>query len=315
MKGLLFYPPGEGHLEKLRLAAPGAEIASAGDEDQARLLAPQAEVILGNRYFLQTLPQAGRLRWFQSNSVGMDRLLSAGGRLTGVTVTSAKGVYDREMAEHGLAMALALARRLHLFRDRQGNKSWSPLELGTLADGKALVLGYGGVGRSLARLLADLGMEVTAARRRAGIPDGSDPRVRVVWGDAWRRELDVADLLAMALPLTPDTGNMVESTAFEAMKPGALVVNIGRGGTLEEASLLRALRSGRIGGAALDVFGSEPLPVDSPLWSETNLLVTPHVARSRERPPYRWEPLFEDNLRRYASGLPLLNVVDVEAGY
>ena len=315
MKVVLFYRPGEGHIDALLRAAPGAEIIIAGDEGQAACLAAEAEVIMGNRYFLQTIDRAKKLRWFQSNSVGMDLVLTASDRLNGVTVTSAKGVYDREMAEHGLALALALARELHLFRDRQRERRWEGTGLKSLSGGKALVLGYGGVGRTLSRLLADLGMEVTAVRRRPGVPEGSDPRVKVMWGPAWREELAATALLILCLPLTPATRNLVDGAAIGTMKTGALLVNIGRGGTVDEPALLGALRTGKLGGAALDVYGQEPPPEDSPLWGEPSLLMTPHVARSREAPPYRWEPLFAENLRRYVSDQPLLNVVDVSAGY
>ncbi len=315
MKVVLFYQPGAGHLEALSRAAPGAEIAIAGDEGQARLLAPEAEVIMGNRFFLQTLGLAERLRWFQSNSVGMDLILDAGGKLKGITITSARGVYDREMAEHGLALCLALARGIHVSRDRQRSGRWVRTGLRVLGGARALIIGYGGVGMALARHLADIGMKVTAARRRPGIPEGSDPRVRVVWGDGWRAELPAADVLVLALPLTRATRAMVDGSAIAAMKPGSLLVNIGRGATLAEGPLIEALRRGHLGGAALDVFETEPLPEDSPLWDQPELLITPHVARSREEPPCRWEPLFEENLRRYASGQRLLNVVDVEEGY
>ena len=158
-------------------------------------------------------------------------------------------------------------------------------------------------------------MRVKGVRRHA---DGStiDAMGYKVWGPAtWKTALATTDLLIMALPLTPETRYLMGVDELAALPPHACVVNVGRGDTLDEAAVLAALRAGRLAGAALDVLEAKPPPVDHPLQAEPKVLLTPHVARSLETPPFRWEPLFVENLRRFAAGEPLLHVVDRQAGY
>lgn len=297
MKVLLMYEPGPEHLARLRDAAPGAEIVIARDEKEARALIAGAEVVLGNRWFFQSLDAAKRLRWMQSNSAGVDLILDRV-RHREFVLTCARGVYSEEMAEHAVALALALVRSLHRFRDAQTTAEWSRPKLRTLGSLDALILGMGSVGESIARLLSPFGTRVRGAHR----------------GDAWRDMLD-ADLLFLALPLTRETRGLVGATELRSLRRGAFVINIGRGETLDTSALVDALDDQHLGGAALDVFEEEPLPATHPLWSRRDVIITPHVARSFEERPFRWEPLFEDNLRRYAAGQPLLHVVDMERGY
>ncbi len=133
--------------------------------------------------------------------------------------------------------------------------------------------------------------------------------------DSWRARLPETDILVLALPLTPETRQLVGREELAALPHGAFVVNVGRAQTLDEDALLQGLHDGRLGGAGVDVLRDEPPPPDHAAWAEPNLLLTPHVARSPEEPPFRWEPLFVENLRRFAADEPLLNVVDVDAGY
>lgn len=316
MRVLLNYSPSPEHLAALQAAAPRAEIVVARGEPEAAELVGEAEAMLGNRYLLQSLPHARRLRWVQSNSAGVDLILAnAGGRLRGVTLTCSKGVYDDEVADHALALVLGLARGLHLARDAQRAHRWERRSLPALAGRRALVLGWGGVGRAIARRLHGFGVTVQAARRThdgAPAPDGSC----LVHGPAtWRGALPRTDLLIAALPLTAKTRDLVGRDELAALPEEAIVVNVGRGGTVDDDALLAALAEGRLHGGGLDVMADEPLPPGHPAWDEPRLLVTPHVARSRESPPFRWEPLFVENLRRYAKGKPLLSAVDQEAGY
>jgi phosphoglycerate dehydrogenase-like enzyme len=292
MKILLMYEPRAEHLARLRAAAPDADFAVAHDEREARALITDADAVLGNRWFYQSAGAATRLRWMQSNSMGVDLILERAAHHDFV-LTCARGVYDAEVAEHAVALALALVRGLHTFRDAQQRAEWNRIPLRNLGDLDALILGWGGVGRTIAKLLAPFGTRVQAGRS-----DG-------------RYSFDV-DLLFLALPLTARTRHLVGADALRALRPGAIVVNVGRGETLDTDALLAARH---LGGAALDVFEDEPLPPEHPLWARRDVLITPHVARSMESPPYRWEPLFEENVRRFAAGEPLLHVVDREKGY
>jgi phosphoglycerate dehydrogenase-like enzyme len=314
MKVLLMYEPSAEHAEALRRAAPRAAVDWAASEQSAAALIRDVDAVLGNRYFLQSLPHARQLRWMQSNSVGVDLILGAGPALDNIALTCARGVYDDEVADHAVALVLALARRLHHARDAQRDRRWERLRLPTLRGRRALVVGWGGIGKGIAERLRAFGVDVEGVRRR--IPQAQLLDGFVVHSPAeWRARLPRADVLVVAVPLTEETRGLVGAAELSALPRGALVVNVGRAPTVDEAALLEALRDGRLGGAALDVLDDEPPPRDHAAWVESNLLLTPHVARSPEQPPYRWEPLFVENLRRFAADKPLLNVVDVDAGY
>ncbi len=316
MKILLMYQPGEAHLARLRTAAPQAEFLVAGSEAEAQTLIGEAEGVLGNRYFLQSLPFARRLRWMQSNSMGADLVLTGGERLLPITLTCARGLYDDEVADHAVALALALKRGLHLIRDNQHQQAWQRWNLAPLSGQTAMILGWGSVGKAIAHRLTSFGMRLLAVRRtHEGLPVTISAGVDVYGPDGWKNELPRVDLLMMALPLTPHTIRLVGSPELSRLPPTSCLVNVGRGQTLDEAALLTALNSGQLAGAALDVFANEPLPPDHPAWQEPRLLVSPHVGRSPETPPFRWERLFEENLKRFVTGQPLLNVINQVEGY
>ncbi len=317
LRVLVTYAASASHLAELGAAAPGAEIVMATNLDEARRGIAGAEVVLGNRFFLEVLPAAASLRWMQSGSVGVERILrDAGGRLRDVTLTSARGLYDEEIADHAVALFLALARDLHGIRDEQQRGEWRRRPLPQLAGRRVLVLGWGGVGRAVAVRLRAFKLEVEGVRRRQ---QGPMPEIRdgfAVWGpEGWRSRIAGALALILALPATKLTRGLVGARELAALGPAGLVVNVGRGATLDQAALLDLLRRGGLRGAALDVCEVEPPPADDPLWREPRLLLSPHVARSEEQPPFRWETLFVENLRRWAAGEALLNVVDQEAGY
>ena len=293
------YPPRADHARALSAAAPHASFEHARDEASAQALIRDADVVLGNRYFLQSLPYAERLRWMQSNSTGVDLILSAGNALDGIVLTCARGVYDDEVADHALALVLALTRGIHVARDAQLRREWNRVSLATLRGKKVVVLGWGGIGRAIGERVGAFGADVHGVGR----------------GQEWRALLPEADVVVCALPLTPLTRRLVGASELDLLPRSAFVVNVGRAATIDEPALLERLRSGAIAGAALDVVEREPPPHDDPVWDVPNLLLTPHVARSPEQPPYRWEPLFVENLRRFAAGEELLNVVDRDAGY
>lgn len=306
---LLLDRPCEDYLQRLRQAAPRAEILWAESEEDAAAKFPEAEVVLGHRWLLQTLSRARRLRWLQSNSVGVEWLVGHPA-VQGVTVTCARGVYDDEMADHAVALVLALARGLPVLRDAQARREWRRgSQLPPLRGRRALILGAGGVGTAVASRLAGFGVECEGACR---LPRSASLPFVALHHD-WRPRLSVADLLILALPLTPLTRGCVGFAELQALPEGALLVNVARGGVLDEEALRSVLP--RLGGAALDVFAEEPLPPDHWLWAEEKVLVSPHLGRSPETGPRRLEGLFVENLRRYAAGEPLLHVVDLEAGY
>lgn len=263
------------------------------------------------------LAAARRLRWTMVMGGGVESHLTPELRRSGILVTATKGPMGVLMAEHAMALLLALARDLRAFARDQEERRWRPyaerrpfVEL----SGKTIaILGVGSVGSVLARMCKlGFGMRVLGmARARRG-----DQNVdRYVERTELRAALREADVVALTLPLTPATERIVDAAALAAMKPGALLLNVSRGRLVDEAALAGALRSGHLGGAGLDVFEVEPLPAGSPLWAMPNVVITPHTSAITERLGDHFAAFWSDNIRRFAEGQPLLGVVDVEEGY
>ncbi|HEY8719687.1 phosphoglycerate dehydrogenase [Pengzhenrongella sp.] len=253
-----------------------------------------------------------RLRWVQTLAAGPDAVLGAG-FAPDVVITSGRSLHDGPVAEHTLALVLAAARRLHLLVRAQDAHRWAG-ELGgvqparpsdsfrTLAGARVLVWGFGSIAQELAPHLALLGAEVTGVARSADERGGFP----VIATDDLDAALPQADLLITILPGTPENYRAVSAERLALLPRHAWVVNVGRGSTLDEAALVAALRAGRLGGAALDVFETEPLPADSALWDEPNVIVSPHAAGGR---PVGAPALIEANLAALQAGRPLRNVV------
>jgi phosphoglycerate dehydrogenase-like enzyme len=255
----------------------------------------------------------GRLTWVQTLAAGPDAVLAAGFG-PDVVITSGAHLHDVTVAEHTLALILAAARRLNLLVRAQVGHRWAG-ELGglqeiaptgsfrTLRGAKVTIWGFGGIAATLAPHLAALGAEVTGVAHRAGDRHGFP----VVAVEQLPSVLPETDVLINILPATRETERIVDAGILAALPAHAWFVNVGRGATVDEAAVLAAVREGRIGGAALDVFATEPLPADSPLWDEPNIIITPHAAGGR---PIGAAELVADNLAALRAGRPLRNVVD-----
>ncbi|HEX2193551.1 MAG TPA: D-2-hydroxyacid dehydrogenase [Candidatus Limnocylindria bacterium] len=257
---------------------------------------------------------APRLEWIHSFSAGIDRVATPAIRARGLTVTNARGVFSRPIAEYVLMWCLALARRLPQLMELQRERTWQPLpgrELGSLTVG---IVGFGSIGSEIARLLEPFETRVIATRRR---PErgGAPANVELLGHDRLDNLLERSDVVVVAAPLTDETAGMVGAEQLQRMREGGWLINIARGRLLDETALRRALEAGWIAGAVLDVFNEEPLPPDSPLYGTPNLYLTPHTSWSSDRVVDRSLELFVDNLRRFARGEPLENVVDLEVGY
>lgn len=253
------------------------------------------------------LRAAPGVRWVHANSIGVDRLLCQ--ELSGRTLTNARGVFDTSIREWVMAVVLAHVKGLAGTWERQRRGVWAHQVTGRLAGRKAAVAGTGSIGHAVATALTALGVEVELVGRtagRAGAGRGSDRLAEVA------RDVDV---LVLVLPLTAQTTGLVDAAVLEALGPAGFLVNVGRGRSVVEADLVGALRSGAIAGAALDVFETEPLPADSPLWTLPNVLVSPHMAGDYAGFEADMMRLFGDNLRRWLAGGELRNVVDVTRGY
>jgi phosphoglycerate dehydrogenase-like enzyme len=257
-------------------------------------------------------PKADELRWIQSASDGLDGLLFAELVESEVVVTNARGVFEEAIAEWAIAAILAFETGLYRsIVDTVGGR-WEERERGRIEGRRLLVVGPGPIGRATARRARDLGMHVSFVGRAPR----RDEELGPIGGPEDLGELlRDADHVLDALPLAPGTEGFFGAKAFAAMKPTATFLNVGRGGTVVERELIDALRTGAIGGAALDVYEVEPLPAESPLWSLPNVIVSPHVCGDVEGWEGEVAGLFVDNLRRFVSGEPLRNVVDKVAGF
>lgn len=230
----------------------------------------------------------------------------------GFVLCNAAGVYSDSVAEHCLAMMMALTRRLPHYLAAMPTGAWRPHPgHDQLTGAVACVVGLGSLGQAIARRCAGMGMDVVGVRRH---PERPSPAVGEVFGPRdLRTAVSAADHVIAALPGGSDTEGLFSREVFEAMKPGPYFYNVGRGGAVVEQELIDRLRSGQLAGAGLDVFAAEPLPADSSLWQLENCIVTPHVAGYTADHTDKLCELMAFNLRNYRSGAPLRNVVDLGA--
>ncbi|GAA4867883.1 D-2-hydroxyacid dehydrogenase [Luteimonas vadosa] len=300
-------------LAQVRAAAGGAEVV-AFDGTSLEVLA-DADVVLGV-CSPDVLEAAPRLRWLHSYSVGVERCT----RFDGIdrhdfVLTNNQRVYGPDIAEHAIALMLALSRNLGAYGRAQRQGQWledAPQSMNV--EGRTLlVLGLGGIGTEIARRAHALGMRVVATRNSSR--EGPDFVEQVGLPEEASTLAAKADFIVNALPLTDDTAGRIDRAFFAAAKPGARYISVGRGGTTDTPGLVDALQSGQIGGAGLDVTEPEPLPAGHPLWTMENVLITPHVAGRTDEARERAMVIAIENLRRYSLGEPLLSVVDLERGY
>ena len=258
---------------------------------------------------LEILRASGNVRWVQLPSAGIEAYAGSLALRPDVTWTSAKGAYAAPVAEHALALTLALLRQLP---ERVRARSWGKPAGTSLHGLRAVVVGAGGVGAETVRLLKAFDTHVTVVRRIAGKVPGADA---VATPAELAALLPQSDVVILAAALTPATRGMIGAAEFAAMKPGAVLVNVGRGGLVDTDALTDALRAGRIASAALDVTDPEPLPDGHPLWEEPNCLITPHTADTMEMIIPLYSKRISENVRRFVRGEELTGLVDPLAGY
>jgi phosphoglycerate dehydrogenase-like enzyme len=252
------------------------------------------------------------LRWIHSASAGVDRISIPSIRERGLTVTNARGVFSRPIAEYVVMMSLAVARRLPQLLELQRERTWQPLRGRELSELTVGIVGYGSIGAEVARLLQPFGCRIVATRRH---PERGADGVELFGLEDLREVLRVSHIVVVAAPLTDETAGLIGAEQLAEMREDAWLINIARGRLIDELALRRALESGWIGGAVLDVFSEEPLSPESPLYRTPNVVITPHTSWASDRVIERSVDLFIDNLRRDRAGEPLRNVVDLEAGY
>jgi phosphoglycerate dehydrogenase-like enzyme len=316
---------------------PRVEMVFEGEDTpewSAALIDPDVEVLFGSH---PPPDRSGvpRLRWFQTSNAGLDDVLPRDPWRSGITVTNGSGIHAVHMGEYVLGATLLWSERLDARLANRAGHRWDrryasdELRSRRLRGRAAAIVGYGSLGREVARLLHALGMRILALKADptvrvdhgwrepgTGDPEGLLPE-RFVGADGLSAVVAEADVVVLTLPATERTRGMVDASVLAAMRPDALLVNVGRGALVDQDALVEVLTARRIGGAVLDVTVPEPLPDDSPLWRLPNCLVTPHLSAWGQEWAL-WHTaalLFADNLGRYVRGETLLNAVSREAGY
>lgn len=281
-------------LEQAIAAIPGVRLSTPDDGDRVATSLSGAPVLVTFDWEDRFLSPA--LRWVQAISAGVDQFPIERLGESGVILTSARGAHTPAVAEHALALVMALLRRIGRAVDRSRRREWS-LEMATELSGRMVtVLGFGSIGSEIGRVLTLLGANVIGVRRHPQPVDGAAQVVVAPQQLLWA--LERSSLLVVALPETEQTRSIVGSAELAALGPGWLV-NLGRGTAVDEAALVAALVEGELKGAGLDVTATEPLPEESPLWTLDDVIITPHMAWATDRLNQRLVELFEKNLAAY----------------
>lgn len=315
MRIVLCYPVEAKHIAAIQAAAPDAEIVDAGQERIAQELL-EADIYCGHAKVpvpWEEVIQRGRLQWIQSSAAGMDHCLVPPVVASDIPVTSASGVLADQVAEHTIGLITGLTRSMPVFFRAQQKKEFIRRPTRDLTRSTVGIVGFGGVGRRLAEVLAPFRTTILATD---WFPyDKPDYVHQLLPADALDEMLPRLDILVLSAPLTAKTRGMIDARRLALLPKGALVVNVGRGPLLQEQALAAALDSGHIAGAALDVTEVEPLPAESTLWDRPNVIITPHVGGQSARRIDDMTEFFCDNLSRFLAGRPLRNLIDKQLGF
>jgi len=301
--------------EILAIAPNTQPIIYVGDEPVADDLLPTIDIAFFSsdvwpdrmRGLAISVLKANQLKWMHTFSAGVDSPFFIDLIEKGVTLTNSSGAAASPIAQTAILYMLALSRNVRAWFEHQDNKEWQRHEFTELDDSRLAVIGMGPIGAEIARLGVALNMQVEGIRRS---PKGNEPCPTFSF-DHLSDVLGRADWVALALPLTPDTQNLFDQQQFARMEPGAHFINVGRGELVDETALIQALNSQHLAGAALDVFATEPLPEDSPLWSMKNVLITPHSSGATTQSGLRAEEIFVRNFALFVQNEQMHNVVTI----
>jgi len=318
MKALLLPEWGKPFWPRLREEHASVEFVEARSDADIRREVVDAEIVFGYLTAAQ-FAEARRLRWIQTPDAGMEGLFREipGIADTDIVVTNARGAGAPMIGEHAVALMLAFARGLVNFARLQRERRWDQeygLSIVQMLAGKtAGIVGLGRSGMETAWRCRALGMNVVAVDRH---PRDGAPAVEAVWSlDRLPDLLAASDYVVVTVPYWPENEDMIGARELALMKPTACVIVASRGRIVEHRALVEALRAGTIAGAGLDTVHAEPLPADDPLWDLENVIITPHIAGNSPELDERTFRIFQDNLRRYTAGQPLMNVVDKRLRY
>jgi phosphoglycerate dehydrogenase-like enzyme len=293
-----------------------ARVQEVRTPDELRAALPDTQVLVVTDFRTGLLeevwPDNCPVRWVHATSAGVDALMIDPIKHSDIVVTNARGIFDRGIAEYVLGALLLFAKAPLTNLALQAENRWQHRETRLLKGSRALIVGAGSIGREVATVLRAMGMEVIGTARRARQDSAFD---RVHRQQDLPALLGDADYVVITAPLTPDTEGLFDAAQFRRMKPGAILVNVGRGAIVSTDALFQALQTGRLGGAALDVFEQEPLPADHPLWDQPNVMLSAHMAGDFIGWRAALGQQFVDNFHRWRRGQPLINPVNKEYGY
>ena len=306
--------------ESIRQRWPQMNVVHLPDYERLPHELQDADIFVGSTLRPQQLSGAKNLKWVHSTSAGVMQLMYPELRESGIVVTNASGIFSVPMAEHTIGLLLALARNFPETLRQQEKAVWSqqvlwdkPQHLTELNGSVLLIVGYGSIGKEVAKRAQALGMRVWGVTR-SGKGDLAHAE-KIIPVSLLETVLPEADYVLLSAPETAATKYLMGAEQLRRMKRGARLINVGRGSLLDEAALLAALESGALGGAALDVVQTEPLPPPSPLWRAPNLFMTPHTSAVSDRLWHRETVLLMELLERWFDGRELINCVDFARGY
>lgn len=293
-------------------SSPSLEVIPLKTPVALRSALPEIEILFAPQPPRDGWAGATKLRLIQLLGSGVDSLLPSPDLPAAVEIAGVRGMFAADVAEHALALMLAHSRKIPQLVEAQRAKRFESTPRPTLAGKQLAIVGYGEVGRRLARAALALDMKVVAVSRSGKHPDAD---VQLLAVDSLAAAICDAHYIVVAAPLTPATVKLIDGALMSRMRPDAFIVNVARAGIVDEAALAESLTAGRLGGAALDVFADEPLPPDSPLWTVPRLIITPHVAGLGEHYIERCIGALLENVAALAAGTPLVGVIDRDVGY
>jgi phosphoglycerate dehydrogenase-like enzyme len=317
---LVLANPTEPQLAMLEKLPPETNLAVGNSLEAFERTAPDANIIfnwsLSGDILREVYRLCPRVQWVHTRSAGLDNLLFPELVESAVPLTNGTGVFSPSLGEFALAAILYFAKDLRRMVRNQEAGVWEQFDITEISGQTVGIVGYGDIGRAVATRVRAMGMRVLAVKRHGPPLYNMDPLVSAVYGpDRLLEMLPLCDYVVASAPLTQETKGMIGDSAFAAMKPDAVVVNLGRGPVIDEAALVRALSEKRIKGAALDVFDREPLPEGHPFYGLQNVLLSPHCADHTPDWMERAMQFFLDQFERFTKREPLLNVVDKKLGY
>ena len=304
------------YISRIKDHLRGHEFVVCEDLESIKREIRDADVMIGWRITPEVFAQAKKLKWIQFGSAGVDHTIFPELLASNITLTTLSGIHTSPVAEHVLALMLALTRRLDLAMRLQSERRYERAELAATSDelaGKTVgIVGLGKIGQSIARLAMSFGMGVVGTKRTI---DSSLMVDEIYEPKDLDKILPKSDILVLVVPLTSETRALISRDEIAKMKQGAYLINVARGVMVDHEALAEALRSGKLRGAALDVFPQEPLPGDSPIWDMPNVIITPHTAASSPNYGKRAADIFKINLDAFIGGGDMINVYDKKRGY